>query len=90
MSLAIAFARRLEISLLPCRARNQHALIASKLPQMVSLGLDADRSTLYCDLVLHSLPEAARRALQASTADLDQIAERVLTAKTLDEALGTG
>jgi len=106
---------------------------------MVSLGLDAQRSTLYCDLVLHSLPEAARRALQAmdaskyeyqsefarryfgqgkaqgrveivlkqlatrygalsaaiaarvrgaSAADLDGIAERVLTAGTLDEALG--
>jgi hypothetical protein len=106
------------------------------LAQMVSLGLDAERSTLYCDLVLHSLPEAARRALQAmdaskyeyqsefarryfaqgrveivlkqlatrygalsaaiaarvreaSAADLDGIAERVLTARTLDEALGT-
>jgi hypothetical protein len=103
---------------------------------MVSLGLDAERSTLYCDLVLHSLPEAARRALQAmdaskyeyqsefarrylaqgrveivlkqlatrygalsaaiaarvrdaSAADLDGIAERVLTARTLDEALST-
>jgi hypothetical protein len=107
---------------------------------MVSLGLDAERSTLYCDLVLHSLPEAARRALQAmdaskyeyqsefarryfgagkaegrveivlkqlatrygqlsaavaarvqgaNTADLDAIAQRVLTAQTLDEALGT-
>lgn len=32
------------------------------LAQMVSLGLDAERSTLYCDLVLHSLPEVARRA----------------------------
>jgi hypothetical protein len=97
-------------------------------------------SLLYCDLALHSLPEAARRALQAmdaskyeyqsefarryfgqgkaqgrveivlkllatrygalsaaiaarvhdtSAADLDGIAERVLTARTLDEALGT-
>jgi hypothetical protein len=126
------------------------------LAQMVSLGLDAERSTLYCDLVLHSLPEAARRALQAmdaskyeyqsefarryfgqgkaagvaegkaagiaegkaagvveivlkqlatrfgvlspavamhvqsaSATDLDRIAQRVLTAHTLDEALGT-
>lgn len=114
------------------------------LAQMVSLGLDAERSTLYCDLVLHSLPEAARRALQAmdaskyqyqsefarryfgagkaegvaqgrveivlkqlatrygqlsaavavrvqgaNTADLDAIAQRVLSAETLDEALGT-
>ena len=103
---------------------------------MISHRLDAERSTLYCDLVLHSLPEAARRALQAmdaskyeyqsefarryfaqgrveivlkqlatrygalsaviaarvrdaSAADLDGIAERVLTARTLDEALGT-
>ncbi len=38
------------------------------LAQMVSLGLDAERSTLYCDLVLHSLPDAARRALQAMDA----------------------
>ena len=118
------------------------------LAQMVSLGLDAERSRLYCDLVLHSLPEAARRALQAmdaskyeyqsefarryygqgkadgvaegrtavaeivlkqlatrfgalapavatrvqsaSAADLERIAQRVLTAQTLDEALGTG
>jgi hypothetical protein len=116
------------------------------LAQMVSIGLDAERSRLYCDLVLHSLPEAARRALLAmdeskyeyqsgfarcyygrgktdgiaegeskgrleivlrllakrygalsdsvaarvrntSTGDLEQIAERVLTAQTLEEAL---
>ena len=103
---------------------------------MISHRLDAERSTLYCDLVLYSLPEAARRALQAmdaskyeyqsefarryfaqgrveivlkqlatrygalsaviaarvrdaSAADLDGIAERVLTAGTLDEALGS-
>jgi len=105
----------------------------------VSIGLDAERSTLYCDLVMHSLPEAARRALKAmdiskyqyqsefarryfgqgkaagvaetvlkllatrfgalssavaarvqsaNTADLDRIAQRVLTAQTLGEALG--
>jgi hypothetical protein len=114
------------------------------LAQMASLGLDAERSTLYCDLVLHSLPEAARLALLAmdaskyeyqsefarryfgagkaegvaqgrveivlkllatrygqlsaavaarvqgaNTTDLDAIAQRVLTAQTLDEALGT-
>lgn len=129
------------------------------LAQMATLGLDADRAMLYFDLVLHSLPEAARRALQAmdpskyeyqsefarryfgqgkaagveegktagiaegkaagiaegkarivlkllatrfgalrpaiearvrdaSAVDLDAIAERVLTAQTLDEALG--
>jgi hypothetical protein len=115
---------------------------------MVSLGLDAERSRLYCDLVLYSLPEAGRRALQAmdaskyqyqsefarryygqgkadgvaegkaagvaetvlkllatrfgalspavatrvqsaSAVDLDRIAVKVLTAQTLDEALGT-
>lgn len=33
--------------------------------QLASLGLDADRETLYFDLVMHSLSEAARRALQA-------------------------
>ena len=105
------------------------------LAQMVSLGLDAERSRLYCDLVLHSLPEVARRALQAmdaskyeyksefarryygqgvaeivlqllesrygalsavvaervrsaSTAEVKGIADRLLTAQTLDEALG--
>jgi hypothetical protein len=110
---------------------------------MASLRLDAERSTLYCDLVLNALPEAARRALQtmnaskyeyqsefarryfgqgkaagkaegrveiilkqlatrygilsaaveahvrgAGSAELDSVAERVLTASTLDEALG--
>jgi hypothetical protein len=117
------------------------------LAQMVSLGLDAGRSMLYSDLILHSLPEAARRALQAMDAskyqyqsefarryfgegkaagviegreegrveiilkqlatrygalsaaveahvrgaggtELDGVAERVLTARTVDEALG--
>lgn len=33
--------------------------------QMASLGLDADRSRLYFDLVLFSLSEAARRELQS-------------------------
>lgn len=104
--------------------------------QMASLGLDADRSRLYFDLVLNSLSEAARRALQtmdprkyeyqsdfakryvaegraamviqllglrfgalpeaahsqisqASSAELDAIGERLLTARTLQEALGS-
>ena len=39
----------------------QIALVA----QLASQGLDADRSTLYFDLVLASLSEAARRELQA-------------------------
>lgn len=115
--------------------------------QLASLDLDDDRSTLYCDLILHSLSEAARRAFKnmrafnyeyqsdfakhyfgqgrmkgraegraegsaemvlhlltlrfgelddaakariaaASLADLDAIAERLLTAQTLQEALG--
>ena len=30
---------------------------------MVSLGLDAERSMLYCDLILNALPETAREAL---------------------------
>ena len=109
------------------------------MAQMASVGLDEERSSLYCDLVLNSLPEVARRALLAmdakkyeyqsefarrffgqgvergrvdlvlkllatrygplsaevagkvqntGVAELDSIAERVLTAKTLDEALG--
>jgi hypothetical protein len=32
--------------------------------QIASLGLDGDRSKLYFDLILNSLSEAARRALQ--------------------------
>jgi hypothetical protein len=31
--------------------------------QFASVNLDEDRSKLYCDLILHSLNEAARRAL---------------------------
>jgi hypothetical protein len=113
------------------------------LAQMVSVGLDAERSTLYCDLVLNALPDVARQALlamnpsnyeyqsefarryfgqgkaageaqgrigivlrqltvrygdvspaeeacvrNADSADLDHIAERLLTAATLQEALG--
>jgi hypothetical protein len=117
------------------------------LAQMVSLGLDAERSTLYCDLILHSLPEAAQRALlamdaskyqyqsefaqryfgqgkaagvvqgrtegrveiilkqlatrygavsaaveahvrSASSTELDRVAERLLTARSVEEALG--
>lgn len=113
------------------------------MAQMASIGLDGDRSRLYCDLVMNSLPEVARRALlamdakkyeyqsefarryygqgvqegmtqgrvemllkllatrygalsatvaervrKASTPELDIIAERVLTAQTLDEAVG--
>jgi hypothetical protein len=112
----------------------------ARLAQKVSAGLDAERSRLYFDLVMYSLPEAARRALQAmdaskyeyqsdfarsyygkgkadgvaeivlkqlatrfgglspavqtllqsaSAAELERIAQRVLTAQTLDEALGT-
>jgi hypothetical protein len=32
--------------------------------QLASLGLNEDRSKFYCDLVLHAVSEAARRALQ--------------------------
>jgi hypothetical protein len=107
--------------------------------QMASFGLDEDRSRLYFDLILSSLSEAARRALQtmdpakyeyqsdfakryvaqgrsegraalvirlltlrfgplanevqgriaaASIGELDAIGERLLTASTLQEALG--
>ena len=107
--------------------------------QFASVNLDQDRSRLYCDLVLNSLSEAARRALQAmdlskyeyqsdfarqyvaqgvaqgraelvarqltlrfgaltqadqariagaSIDELDAIGERLLTARTLQEALG--
>jgi hypothetical protein len=53
---------------LRARIRCPVCLLVIALAQMVSLGLDAERSTLYCDLILHSLPEAARRALQAMDA----------------------
>jgi hypothetical protein len=111
--------------------------------QFASQRLDADRATLYFDLIMHSLSEAARKALQtmnpanyeyqsdfarhyfskgevrgeqagraalvarqlgvrfgalseavhatlaaASVAELDAVGERLLTAKTLPEALG--
>jgi hypothetical protein len=107
--------------------------------QLASVGLDDDRSTLYCDLILQSLSEAARRAFKnmrafkyeyqsdfakeyialgvakgraglmqrllsarfgtlgedvkariaAATGDeLDAMADRLLTAQTLQEALG--
>ena len=103
--------------------------------QRASANLDEDRARLYCDLILHSLSEAARRAFQimdmskyeyqsdfarryvaqgkaeivlrqltlrfgqlddaakariagASRAELDAVAERLLTAQTLQEALG--
>lgn len=107
--------------------------------QLASANLDDDRSTLYCDLILHSLSEAARRAFKAmrtfkyeyqsdlarhyfgqgvargraelvvrqltlrfgtldenvksrisssSLAELDAIGERLLTAQTLQDALG--
>ena len=36
--------------------------------QLASADLDDDRSTLYCDLILHSLSEAARRAFKAMRA----------------------
>ena len=83
--------------------------------RFAAFGLDPDRSGMYVDLVLISLSEAARRALQAmdphkyeyqsdlarryvaegraigeaSIAELDEIGERLLTAQTLDEALGS-
>ncbi len=113
--------------------------------QMASAVLDADRSKLYCDLILSSLSEAAQQALEhmdahtyeyqsdfarryvaqgraegevrgradllarllavrfgpltaevhsrilsASAAQLDAMGERLLTARTLQEALGPG
>ena len=62
------------------------------MAQMASIGLDVQRSALYCDLVLNSLPEVARRALSTmdtkKSVELDGIAKRVLTAKTLEKALG--
>jgi len=144
-----------ELAVLSAMAHAQDPDIAKSVrialwAQIASAGLDAERSMLYCDLILNSLPEAARRALHAmsasnyefqsefalhyygkgkvegkaegkaegnvegrleivlkllaarygalstavvarvretSAADLERIAERVLTAETLDEAL---
>jgi hypothetical protein len=61
--------------------------------QLASIGLDEDRSRLYFDLVLNSLSEAAggrcRPWIHASTNIKVAIGERLLTAKTLQEALGS-
>lgn len=130
-----------ELAVLSAMAHGQDADIDQSLQiamaaQMASVGLDADRSRLYYDLVLSSLSEAARRALQsmdplkyeyqsdfakryvakgradliarqltlrfgplteevqaqlseASIAELDAIGERLLSASTLREALGS-
>ena len=113
----------------------QRSIQIALAAQRASANLDEDRARLYCDLILHSLSEAARRAFQimdmskyeyqsdfarryvaqgkaeivlrlltlrfgqlddaakariaaASRTDLDAVAERLLTAQTLQEALG--
>jgi hypothetical protein len=58
-----------ELAVLSAMAHGQDADIAkaaqiAQVAQLVSHGLDADRSRLYGDLVLNALSEAARRALQ--------------------------
>jgi hypothetical protein len=55
---------------------------------MASLGLDADRSRLYFDLVLASLSEAARRELQTMDPAKYEYQSELLTAKSLQDALG--
>jgi hypothetical protein len=124
-------------------ADTQKSLRIALAAQLASADLDDDRSMLYCDLILYSLSEAARRAFQnmrafkyeyqsdfakhyiglgvekglargraeivlrlltirfgapgedvkarvaaATVAELDAIGERLLTAQTLQEALG--
>ena len=59
-----------ELAVLSAMAHGQDANTAKSvqialMAQLASQGLDADRSTLYFDLVLTSLSEAARRELQA-------------------------
>lgn len=59
-----------ELAVLSAMAHGQDADTAKAAQiawnaQLASLGLDADRQTLYFDLTMHSLSEAARRALQA-------------------------
>jgi len=58
-----------ELAVLSAMAHGQDADIEKSIriafaAQMASMGLDEDRSRLYFDLVLNSLSEAARRALQ--------------------------
>lgn len=114
----------------------QRAVEIALAAQNASVGLDADRSKIYCDLIMSCLGEAARRALKsmdartyvyqswlaqeciaqgrvemltrqlkyrfgeidaqtqgvierASVADQYAIAERLLTARTLEDALGS-
>ena len=65
------------------------ALIAPALSG--TLRLDADRATLYFDLIMHSLSEAARKALQTmnpANYEYQSDGERLLTARSLPEALG--
>lgn len=46
----------------------QKSVRCAVLAQTASAGLDPERSMLYCDLILNSLTEAAREALQAMNA----------------------
>jgi hypothetical protein len=130
-------------------ANTERAVRIAMAAQKASAALDADRSKLYCDLILSSLSEAAQQALadmdartydyqsdfarryvaqgreegraegelrgradllvrqltvrfgplsadahsriaRASIAELDAMGERLLTARTLQEALGPG
>ena len=115
---------------------SQRAIEIALAAQKASVGLDGDRSKIYCDLIMSCLGEAARQALKsmdartyvyqsdfakhyiaqgraglitrlltcrfgaidaqtqalierASVDDLDAIGERLLTARTLQEALGS-
>jgi hypothetical protein len=43
---------------------SEKSLRIALLAQMAAVGLDGDRSMLYCDLILNALPERLRRALQ--------------------------
>jgi len=43
------------------------------LAKIASIGLDADRSKLYCDLVLNYLPEAAQQAIQTMDSRTDAL-----------------
>ena len=49
--------------------------------ELALLDLDAERSTLYRDILSEALSEAARR-------ELGRIGERLLTAASLEEVLG--
>jgi hypothetical protein len=62
---AVSIARSASIAVSQsANGRYKKSVMIAEAAQLASLGLDADRSTLYVDLVLDTLSEAARRELR--------------------------